>query len=220
MTKLPDKIIIFDFDDTLFETVRFKREIENIFLRYKVPKSLFLKTYDLSRKEKEAWQPERQISILRQKLPWLKRKVILSQINSLFKKAKKFIFPDVVPFLRKLRAQARKQNLKIILITFGQIEVQESKIKNSKIRRFFDRIIMATSPTKEREIAKLLRQEKNKTVIFIEDRGQVIDAVKKTSPQVVSILMARPTGRFRHDKCLLANFKVANLKQVEKILDI
>lgn len=210
------KIIIFDFDDTLFETARFKKEISKIFASYRVSAGLFKKTYQLSKGDKDYWQPEKQLDLLARNLPSIKKKRISTEIKSLFKQAGDFLYPDVRPFFKKIQPERKKQQVKLILMTYGNPTVQLSKISHCRLASFFDKIIMAQRPTKEKEILNILKKSGGK-VIFIEDRGSVIDPLKRRHPKLVAFHIQRPSGRY-HEKSQLADFKINSLIEGRKII--
>jgi len=213
-----NKNIIFDLDDTLFETARFRREISHIFAKNGVSGYLFQKTYQLSKGGKDYWRPQKQLKLLAKKLPSIKKKKILDQVDFLFRRSKDFLFPDVVQFFKKLIAKRQKHNFKTILITYGNPAVQKLKIQNCCLNKFFDRIIVAATPNKEKEIAKIFVQAgKNGKVIFFEDRGSIIDFLKKRHKKLIAIHIQRPTGRY-HEKSLLADFRINNLMAGQKLL--
>lgn len=220
MKKSIKKILVFDFDDTLFETARFKKEIENIFVKNGASADLFEETYRLSKGDRDYWQPKRQLDLLAKNLPKIKKREILDEINSLFRKSKKFLFSDTIPFLRKLTAESKKLNLKMILITYGNPIVQKIKIKNCRFNKFFHKIIIARTPGKEKELSKIIIQankKPNEEVIFIEDRGSMIDPLKRRYPKLITFHVQRRTGRY-HKKSLLADFRISDLMELNKII--
>lgn len=214
------KNLVFDFDDTLFDTARFKKEIQNIFTKRKIKANLFEKTYQLSKRDKNYWQPKRQLDLLAKNLDSIKKRKILNEINSLFRKSKKFLFSDTIPFLRKLTTESKKSKLKMILMTYGNPAVQKIKIKNCCFNKFFHKIIIARLPGKEKELSKIIIQankKPNEEVIFIEDRESIIDSLKRQYPKLITFHVQRRTGRY-HEKSLLADFRVSDLMELNKII--
>lgn len=218
MKKPSKKIIIFDFDDTLFETAKFKSEIQKIFAKYGIAADLFEKTYQLSKNDKNYWQPKKQLDLLTKGITPIKKRRILDEINLLFKKSKDFLYSDTILVLRKLSFGCRKHNLKVILLTYGNPVVQRAKIKNCRLAKFFDKIIIAKTPAKKKELSKIITQtDQDEKVILIEDRGSIIDPLKKQSRGLIAIHIQRITSRYR-EKSLLADFRISNLMEIEKII--
>lgn len=208
-------ITILDLDDTLFNTAKFKKDLERVFIKEGTSKKLFKQTYQLSKQNKGYWQPEIQLSFIKSYRPEIKTSLIKSQINSLFKDSKKYLFPDVFPFIKKI-----KRISQLVLLTFGKKDVQLAKVKYSGLISFFDKIMIARSLAKEKEISKILRRTKRQEkVIFIENAVEVIDMTKKLFPQIITIRIRRPEGRFSKKISEVADFCFDNLKEIEKIYE-
>jgi hypothetical protein len=66
-------------------------------------------------------------------------------------------------------------------------------------------------------IGKIVGNKKTK-IIFIDDRIDQIDAVKKKFPSSITFLMARRSGRFKERGSKFIDFEVKNLKEAERIM--
>ena len=92
---------------------------------------------------------------------------------------------------------------------------------NSGIGKFIPNIVI-TDTSKAEAIAKILENEKNNTsenIFFIDDRSEQIRDVKEKFPNVITVLVKRPEGRYqemqKEDCC---DYEAHNLKEVEKII--
>lgn len=210
------KIIIFDWDDTLFETSKFIKNIKCDFSRrFKISEEDFTKAYQKSYDEKKCWQLEKFARELKKIIPGIKQKMILTEWNAWLTQAKKFVYPDVRPFFDKLE---KRGDTKKILISFGQKKFQWQKIENSGLKFFFDKIIIdSTDVAKEKIITRIFKnREPGVEVFFVEDKGSGVEVVKKNNPGINSVWIKRASGRYLWQKCQ-ADFTIKNLRELEKV---
>lgn len=132
-------LIILDFDDTLFDTARFKKALcEDI-----------------------------------------------DKINF-----KKFIFPDVIKFLKTF-----KKDNNLILLSWGNEQFQKRKIYGlgQEFVSLFDKII--TGPTeKAKVLKKILKSYKSRPVVFIDDKVKELQSIENDFKDVILIRINRSKG--------------------------
>lgn len=204
--------IFVDFDDSLFNTKKFRGQLIRIFLGSGVVRKDFLNTYyDYPKKTAKGLKkyiPEKQIEILEKKT-----NIDGGKLRKDFKKfiqdTKGFVFPDVSGFLKNIK----KNNL--YLITYGSTNFQIKKIKNSGLFSKFCKIII-TDSDKKAVIKRFV--EKKETFIFIDDRIENINLVKKHFPNSFTFLLKRKEGRYNDKKTKSVDFKIKNLKEAKKII--
>lgn len=182
--------IILDFDETLFDTVRFKRALAAIFKKYKID---FWRTYEQAKKPKDVYSLKRHFALI-QKVDVKRIKKDIDKINF-----KKFLFPDVLNFLKTFK----KHNL--ILLSWGDKKFQRKKIYGlgQNFISLFDKVI--TGPVEKAKVLdKILKSYKSKPVVFIDDSPQELKKIRDNFKDVILIRMARDVSQ--------------NLKEVEETI--
>lgn len=179
-------LIIIDFDRTLFDADSFKEELSKIARRYGVPKSTFLKVYKESALKGICFVPNRFLHTLAKSKPGLEINKIEKDYSGLVKNAQKFLFSDAENFLKNL-----SENNKMVLLTYGDKNFQNKKIKYSGIKKYFDEIVITTKFDKTNEVKKVIKKYKKEKIIFIDDSADVVERVKEKLPRVKTIKASR-----------------------------
>ncbi len=163
--------IIFDFDDTLFDTKKLKKETFDQLASYGIDKKIIEKTYKECRgnycfsKHTQIIKNKHDLKIPDGVNNWL------LNIN-----LESYLFPGVVETLKKL---SKKHNL--ILLTKGEPEFQNIKIKGSKISKHFKEIHI-TSEAKE---IFLKNKKFMPPIYFINDKKSENKIIKKIFPKMI-----------------------------------
>jgi len=125
-----------------------------------------------------------------------------------------YIFKDVILF-----ANSHK-NDRLCVLSFGDKIFQEKKIKSSKIQNYISDIVI-TNKTKAEALVDVFKEENvllKEKMIFLDDRIEQISGVKKKFPDVITILIKRPKGRYSDEKNKYCDFEAHDLGEVEKII--
>jgi FMN phosphatase YigB (HAD superfamily) len=210
--KYPVKIFI-DFDDTLLNTAALKKSLIKIFKANGVSKDDFLSSYSdypsVTPSGLKKYNPDWQISILHKRLGINKIKM-KKDLSKLVRSSRKFVFKDAKSFLKNFG----KDN--VYLVSFARTKFQCEKIEYSGLAREFSKVSISDR-SKAQIIGKIIGKKKTR-IIFIDDRTDQIDAVKKKFPKCATFLMARKSGRFKERDSRFVDFEVKNLKEAEKII--
>jgi len=164
-------IIIFDLDYTLLDTKKFKAGLANA-LDLSIDD--FEKSYLENFKNKKLnYNLEKHLKILKQKNT--------QKLKQFFKSLDQYLFPDSIKILKKLgsapvKARVKKNNNKLILLSFGNKEWQKQKINNLSIKDYFDKIIL--TDIDKAKILKTLQKTKEK-ILIINDNAREILEMKK-----------------------------------------
>ena len=205
--------IFIDFDDTLFNTAALKKSLVKIFKANGVSRSDFFSSYTdyptVIRGSLKKYDPYQQIEVLNKRLGIDKIK-IKKDLERLVRSSREFVFRDVRPFLKNFE---RKD---LFLVSFAKTYFQCRKIENSGLGGEFSKVVVSDKPKAE-IIGKIVGNKKTK-IIFIDDRIDQIDAVKKKFPSGITFLMVRRSGRFKERESKFVDFEVKNLKEAEKII--
>lgn len=209
-------ITIFDFDYTIFDADRYKREgLAKIF---NMSGDDFVKYYKTRFKDKGLnYDPEIQIkeSALNKKEEQAK----LGEIDGLIKKANDYLFPQTAGLLEYYK----KNSDKIILVTHGDPDWQRRKISCLKINGvkaadFFDEIIYARGlKSEERQLLEYV----GKDILLINDNAKETLELKEFFGQNTKIrLLAGPySSNVSHDeKIWQLEELVADIKKIRIII--
>lgn len=154
--------LIFDFDDTIFDTKRFKKErLFKCLEKYGITPENFEKSYLEHRKKYSNYD----IDIHFQELVKdfgvnVNIKQVIIEITT---NIQKFVFPDV----KNIFAEQGKEN--IFIITQGSTAYQKLKTENSKIREDVEEIIVV-SGSKLEEINALCEKFRSEMILFFDDK--------------------------------------------------
>ncbi len=207
--------ILFDFDDVLFNTRKFKKDYFEIFKRHGVSKNVFDECYydSLDEKDIKHYDPTEHIRKICEKIE-IDLKVFNEEIEDFLRDTSGYVFKDVLPVLEKF------QKTELQILSFSKTNFQKTKIYNSGIVNFFDQIRI-TNQMKGKVISEMIHAEeavKKQRIFFIDDRVEQLESVKWKCPQVATILCDRKEGRY-HDKMNnFCDYGINNLEELEKIV--
>lgn len=180
------RVYFIDFDHTLFDTDRFFRvDLKNFLLGYMLSEEFWDKSYQTARTD--GYTVEKHIDEA-QKLGKLNMEAekIKQILKEEFSDLKKYLYPDVVKFLEKIK----KDGAIIYLISFGNPVWQDYKLKASGIYQYFDDLFYTGDEGVK--VDKILEfHDKFDEIIYIDDREQEIDLVKEKIPKVRTYLINR-----------------------------
>lgn len=210
-------LIFLDFDDVLFHTKKFRKDYFKLFKKNGISKKIFEECYydPLDNGENRNYSPIGHISRIckRVDFDYINFEKIISDFTS---DTKNYVFSDVVNFLQNFS----KNDLYII--SFSKTNFQKSKIYNSGIVEFFSQIEIVNE-LKGKAIKRVIKKRagnENEKIYFIDDRIEHIINVKNINPQVITILFLRKEGRYRDRKSKHCDYRVTNIKDILKIMNL
>ncbi|MFH1789569.1 MAG: HAD family hydrolase [bacterium] len=157
-------MFIIDFDDTLFDTRKFKSDRMKALEKIGISEKLYEETYLKARNELGLvfYNSDRHARVIAQHgFDEQKIKLVFYLFNQP-DQLKKYLFSDAKLFLRKLK----KLGEPLALLSLGNPEFQYLKVKGSGIHEYFDRVFMTSSPKKE-VIKKIIESHDKKTKIWL-----------------------------------------------------
>lgn len=191
------KTFIIDLDNTLLDTERFAAELHRS-IKPSISYYYWTKTYRIVMSTYESgynYTPQHHAKIISEHIQQPYKKVLHS-LYVVIKKLPIFLYVDSLPLLKDLKTTKNK----LILLTYGNIEFQEEKIKLLKISKYFDQIII--SPKKKDEI-KLPIKSLGADTIFINDNPYEFAALKIKYPKAIFL---RKVNRFKFSKVMYKEF--------------
>jgi len=205
------KTIFIDLDCTLLDTRSFQKELAVMFKKF--GDIDYDETYSDSFENDGLYyfySLEKHLShISNKKL----RKQVRKAVEIVFLEIQKFLFPDVVMFLKKFEKD------RICLLTRGNPEFQQRKIDNlnTKISQLIPEKYYVKGP-KEDHLPDILTNDKSDIVFVIDDDEKTLLDIKKRLPNVITILLDR-YGEKNDAKPNDINHVVKNLMEAGRYVD-
>jgi FMN phosphatase YigB (HAD superfamily) len=195
-------MFIIDFDDTLFDSYSFKKEIFYSLKNIGISEELYSTSYKKARNKKNgdfAYSFERHAKILAlEGFDFEKTKQVFENID-----IKNFLFSDTFEFLESLK----KHNQPLILLSLGDSAFQELKVKNSGIEKYFDRIFFI-GDSKEKVLTELFENIHKKNNWFINDKILETKNLAKKFNNLKTVLKISPSiGEEEYENCGLPFFE-------------
>lgn len=177
--------ILLDFDHTLFDTDRFFWvDWREALRRLGVDLRLWEETYDA------VWPNgyiiERHLEVLFTKMSWPHPHLILDAFDAEFADLRRYVFPDVVPFLEAARRAGRR----VIVLSFGNPGWQEFKVKASGLADLVDEVRATGAEGAKAEAAAAIAGEAG-GAIAIDNNPRELDAMRDRCPTLRTYRMDR-----------------------------
>lgn len=185
--------IFIDFDDVIFNTKKFREDLKEVFLGFGVSKEMYEGTYfDTEYKGLvRSHDPAGQISRIKGLMD-VDGKSLMDAINSFMKRASEYVFPDFVPLVKSCGAD------NTYVVSYGNVRFQLEKIKASGIEKITKNIFVAEE-LKTDMVEKIIEDRHisgDEKKFFIDDRVEHLDDMEEKFPEIVTIWMRRPEGRW------------------------
>jgi len=204
---------IIDFDDTLFDTQAFKEARLQAMLGLGIDEKLFWETYYEAHNNTEGiftYSDSLHATVLSKY--GFDEKEVSQFLYEITARAKYFLLPGAVEFLSFLKSSGQP----MILLSLGDSGFQETKVKQTEVDKFFDRMFMVDD-TKENILQEIFSKENQEETIFINDKIEETLNLKEKFPKMKIILRQSPAIPLeRYQESNLPYFKT--LKEIEKYI--
>lgn len=193
--------ILIDFDYTLFNTAQMRRALVTALKKWGITEA------DYQRAEKKCitngiYDPREHLHDL---LPdHFHCEEAKKEFAAVVRRAAAFLYPDSMGFLQRQRMAGHH----LTILSFGLPSWQQEKIDHSGVRSSVDTVITTDQP-KERAVQQFADEQE---LAVLDDRGRVLDAMKKLRPDVITIWMRRPESPYHAEACLHADNIKENLQ--------
>lgn len=203
--------IFIDFDNTIFDTEKFRQKIFKVFDEVGCSLSTVDEEYKIAYSDYH-YSPYKHMNLLAERTNFdtTETKYLLDQI---FREVSDCIFPDAVDFLRSIDHQTFEFNL----LSMGDTEFQSLKINNSDVQKHFSHIYI-TDKQKWDYLSNLISHRE--PFIFIDDRADTVNHVGEHFPRSLAIEINRiniPSDPLE-PKVQYGNIIISNFDQLLEII--
>ena len=199
--------IYLDFDYTLFDTYEFRLRLYDILEQVGLDKNYLILTPEMKISNQKLLNVRnlfKEISELK-KIPLEK---FLTPLEKLYDECEKFVYDDTIEFLKYLKSK----NYKLHILTWGEKEFQEEKIKASKLDNYFDEIIYAERLKYELEIDY-------ENGIFIDDSIRDLEGLYNKNAKQVFRIKRKNGKNSRKELNINEILEFNSLKELQEYLD-
>ncbi len=186
-------ILLFDLDHVLLDIERFKKDKSEIFGLTKEENER--QGYELFKKHGVGYNPYKHIKFLKESghiKTDEEEKYITEKFQEIVKNTDDYLFSGAEDTL----AYLKNKGYKMILMTFGDPQMQQPKVDNSRIKKYFEKIIYEEKGKAQSDFLKSLTDSKEE-VMIIEDRGEQSVAMQKAVGNHAKIFLVE--GPFSSD---------------------
>lgn len=187
-------IIFIDFDDVIFNTKKFRDDLIGIFFSFGVSEEMYKETYYDSDCDNivKTYDPLKQINRLG-RLENIDEGKMIASVNAFLNDLDSYVFSDVTAFLKSFECED------VNIVSYGDPSFQKRKIDGSGVGKYCKDIIV-TKHLKSKAIAEIMKKNNDietQKIIFIDDRNEQIEDIKRTFPFILTVLIKRPEGRYQ-----------------------
>ena len=164
--------VIFDLDYTLMDTVRLHHELAEIF-----DKEDYRSDYQKYFKDRGVnFDGEKYLEILKShgRIDRVREKELELKLAELFMDLDNYLKPDAEQVLKHFI----EEGYELILITFGNKEWQEQKVKNLSIKKYFSEIIFEEEDKSKSEYLRSLGEGDEKILIINDNLDEAAEMKK------------------------------------------
>ncbi len=188
--------VFLDFDDTLFDTNfhpgTFRKHWHKLMAKGGWTEEQIEETKKqfsgVAFTKRQPYSYQAHVALLEQLEPHGKVAEVMVHLNVFMKDLKRYVFPDVVPFLEELRKED------VIIVTYGDETYQKAKITGSGIDRFAAEVIVVDSG-KLQVIEKWIQAHGGETAgerfWFVDDKPQYFEEAPPRRYNIETVFMNR-----------------------------
>lgn len=203
--------IFIDFDDVLFNTRRFRDDLQNLFFQHGISREVFERHYASSPVKSKTYDPWGHLELIKNGEN-MDVSEAQKELEEFMIDTNPYLFDDSVDFLKSFDDEF------VCIVSYGEPKFQGMKIGECRVGKYCKEVRI-TDELKSSMIEKILKERSNEEdVYFIEDRIEQIEDVKKRFPFVKTIFMRRPEGRYHDEPTEFCDFEARSLREAEEII--
>ncbi len=202
-------MFIIDFDDTLFNTKRFKDARRAKLRSLGISDEVCYSSYVLARKDaqgKMTYSDKAHAQCLGSY--GFDTAEVFSLLESITKQAHTFLFTETINFLQILKQKQEE----IVVLSLGEEEFQKRKIEASGIMPFVD-TVFTVNTTKKDIIKQICKRHKKESIYFINDKVRETQEVVQEFPQLTPVLKVSKS-------IPISEYNTSHFPKVETLSDI
>jgi len=180
-------IVVWDFDNTLFDTARFKEDAQRAFADWGVGAVSFERAYQRIVDDSSGghgYDPEAHLAKLSRRLNRASRDSLRRHIDLLVADAASYLFPGALDLVSRLS----ERNWRQVLLTLGNQAWQERKVAASGLEQLMDEVL-AVEADKSAAVASLSRRD---DLLVVNDNSREIVGMMRAAPEARYILVDGP----------------------------
>jgi len=201
-------MFILDFDDTLFDTAKFDAQRAKAVQDIGVTEELFYKTKEIAETNEQGlgnYSDIRHAEVLSDF--GYSKDIVFYLLRDVTKKLPSFLLSNTLDFLRLIRHFGKS----MILLTWGNPQFQELKVRGSGIAHFFDAMYFVND-SKSYMVKKIVDDRDPQTVWFINDKvKETLEVIRKVPVNII----LRKSPRISEEEYI-----VSDLPYFENLMDI
>lgn len=205
-------MIILDFDGVLFDDARFKKAYALLLRGFGVSRRVFDAAYAATKKKHHgSWRYATHLKHIHRLAPHTDMRRLRVRLNTLIERSSQFVYRETVPFLEYWK----KKGETLALLSNG-CATHKKKVRASGLYSFFAPAIITETRLKIEPMRHLLRRTHHQRVVFIDDKKEVVDAIKSSVPRVSVIQMVRRKRQYRSGR---VDAIVSNLAAARRFIE-
>lgn len=181
--------LIFDFDNTLFETQSHKKRMFDLLASFGIPKGEIFASYE------ELVLPRERMYDMREHCALLSRRGFPCPEEKVEEFLKSCFKSHLMPGAEEMLAEFKRKGCRLVLLTKGIDSFQRTKVRQSGIEGFFSEIHTCLG---KKELA-LEAIKDHDGAYFINDSGKETELVAQHHPELKCILFASEYGKSQYD---------------------
>lgn len=175
--------IIFDLDDTLFDTAKLKQDFFNTIAKSGIPAHVVRDTYLELREQSPVYDIDQHVDFLYRETGVTVSQDIVDELQNM--DYAKYTTTETVALLKDLR-----EEYTLWLLSLGKYDIQMKKLSDTGLIDYFERDnIIITEQPKENELQKL---SFDGSVYFINDKINETEIVAEQFPLLSCIIVGHP----------------------------
>ncbi len=199
-------LLIIDFDGVLFDDRAFKRDYQTLFKSFGISSELYARAYTALKENIGYYDPHKHLREIKKSHPTIDLESIKEAIGKFILTSRRYVYPDS----KKILTDIQQTKTEIVLLSTGP-EFQKKKVDASGLSSLFDRVVIIREPFKSKAVKRILRAHDSARVLFIDDKREVVEEVKRALPNITVVQMARANDQ---DKSQLVDYVAENLTEI------
>lgn len=180
----------------------------DIFRKRGVPDDVIGRAYDEAKSD--GFTIEKLIDLVAREGAALERGPVRAEFRAWLESAIT-LYSDVMPFLERLRSTG---SLPVAIITFGQPDYQEEKVRLLKFP--YDRYVCVPEPDAKFAALLELKAAYGTPLLYVDDKASELDRIREQDPkkQIFTVRVMRPDSPYRDQPTRFKHIHISSLGEL------